>query len=424
MKKKSFLIALCSIWAIGTLTGCGAKKTETAKPEAVAEEITQEEGLSSGEVHLTVWSGSADEELMNQMIASFTAEHKDEANITIEWSPMEEGDCRSALLGDALNGPDVYTTTDGDIQTIVSGGCASPVRDQEAVKSENIESAVDALTIRDTLYGYPLTADNGYFLFYNKAYFSDEDVKSLDTILARAAENGKIVMMDWTSGWYVYSFFGLTGMNLGLNEDGVTNHCDWNRTDGDIKGVDVAQAMLDIAANPGFRMGGGWNDEIAAGNCIACVSGVWDGEEIKAQWGENFAACKLPTYTVNGTQLQMASFFGYKMVGVNPYSKNLAWAHEFARYITSEENQVLRCQVRGQGPSNKNAASSSVVSESKAVQAVLSQAEFSVPQRIGGNYWNPSTNLGNTMAALNPEGKDLQEFMDETVEAITAATVQ
>jgi arabinogalactan oligomer/maltooligosaccharide transport system substrate-binding protein len=53
--------------------------------------------------------------------------------------------------------------------------------------------------------------------------------------------------MDWTSAWYVYAFFGNTGLEVGLNDDGLTNYCTWNAADGPIRGVDVAQAMLDIA---------------------------------------------------------------------------------------------------------------------------------------------------------------------------------
>lgn len=38
-----------------------------------------------------------------------------------------------------------------------------------------------------------------------------------------------------------------------MNDDGVTNHCNWNSIITNIKGVDIAQAMLDIAAKPGFK---------------------------------------------------------------------------------------------------------------------------------------------------------------------------
>lgn len=90
-------------------------------------------------------------------------------------------------------------------------------------------------------------------LYYNKKYLSDSDVKTLDGILKVAEKNHKKFMMDWSSGWYLYSFFGNTGLDFGVNDDNVTNHCDWNSTEGDIKGVDIAQAMLDISSSSGFE---------------------------------------------------------------------------------------------------------------------------------------------------------------------------
>ena len=43
------------------------------------------------------------------------------------------------------------------------------------------------------LYAYPATADNGHFMFSNKEYFTEEDVQTLDGMLAKAAEAGKSV---------------------------------------------------------------------------------------------------------------------------------------------------------------------------------------------------------------------------------------
>ena len=33
----------------------------------------------------------------------------------------------------------------------------------------------------------------------------------------------------------MYAFFGNTGLEVGLNEDGITNYCTWNSTDGSIR---------------------------------------------------------------------------------------------------------------------------------------------------------------------------------------------
>ena len=62
---------------------------------------------------------------------------------------------------------------------------------------------MEALTINDRIYAYPITPDNGYFLYYNNAYLSEEAIQELDTRLDIAAKNGKLFEMDWSSGWYL-----------------------------------------------------------------------------------------------------------------------------------------------------------------------------------------------------------------------------
>ena len=134
---------------------------------------------------------------------------------------------------------DVFFLADDQLTSLAAGGALAKVPNADEIKAANTEGAVAAASIGDTLYAYPMTADNGYFLYYDKTYFTDEDVKTLDRILEVAAENEKKFSMEWDSGWYLYSFFGNTGLDFGINDDGVTNHCNWNTTEGDITGADI-----------------------------------------------------------------------------------------------------------------------------------------------------------------------------------------
>ena len=252
----------------------------------------------------------------------------------------------------------MFTFADDQVAALAAAGALDPIPASDAVRSANLSAAVEAASVDNTLYAYPLTADNGYFLYYNKAYFSEEDVQSLDRILEVAALAGRRVSMDWSSAWYVYSFFGNTGLEVGLNEDGLTNYCTWNSTEGDIRGVDVAQAMLSVASSPAFASM--TDTEFLAGvqngSVIAGVSGVWNAVAIEEAWGADMGAAKLPSYTCSGRQVQMASFSGCKLIGVNAYSSHPDWAARLAEWITSESNQRLRFERRGQGPANANAA--------------------------------------------------------------------
>ena len=411
--KRLLAFTLPVVLMAGMLSGCQSKqdgKEETLSPE-------DEKG---GVVALTVWCATEDEELMNQMIGSFKTEYASEAEFDITMEAIGEADCKDELFADMEGGADVFTFADDQLRILVAAGALSPVMNADTVKSANIEGASETATINDKLYAYPMTADNGYFLYYNKAYFSEADVQSLNTMLDVAAASGKKVVMDWTSGWYLYSFFGGTGLEMGLNDDGVSNHCNWNATGTEIQGIDVAMAMLSIANHPGFlnAVDASFVSGIQDGSVIAGVFGVWDSNVVAEAWGENYGATKLPTYSCAGKDVQMASFTGYKMVGVNAYSENEEWAHKLAEWITNEENQTLRFTMRGQGPSNIKAAASPEVADAPAIQAILAQSEYAVPQRIGANYWAPAQKFGEQMASgMTPS--DLQQYMDSLVEEIT-----
>lgn len=401
-----FLGLLC----ITAFTACG----QTAKTEPATTEPQT--------VDLVVWGAEEDTELMNQIIQSFQAHYQGQADFEITFEIQGESQCKDALLGGLEDGADVFTFADDQLNALAAAGALDPIANADEIKSRNLSSTTEASTVNNQLYAYPLTADNGYFLYYNKQYITEEQAKTLESILEAAAANGKFFTMDWSSAWYVYSFFGNTGLQVGLNDDGITNYCTWNQTDGSIRGIDVAQAMLRIAESPGFAS---CTDEeflagVKDGSVIAGVSGVWNSVAIEEAWGKYAGAAKLPTYNCNGRQVQMASFSGCKLIGVNAYSEFPEWSSKLAEWITNEENQRLRFEMRGQGPSNIAVADSEEIRQSPAIAALLEQSGFSQLQRVGGKFWEPVSKFTENMAAGNPSGQNLQEQLDEMAEAVSA----
>ncbi|MCE5343491.1 MAG: extracellular solute-binding protein, partial [Eubacteriales bacterium] len=124
--------------------------------------------------------------------------------------------------------------------------------------------------------------------------------------------------------------------------------------------------------------------------------------------------------TVGDQQVQMASFAGYKLVGVNAYSANVGWAMTFADYMTNEESQLSRFVIRGQGPSNLVVGASEEVQAAPAIAALAAQSAYATTQRVGGNYWSPASTFGALIYAGNPDGTDLQTLLDNLVAGITA----
>lgn len=396
-----------------SLSGC---QDRTSAPSGETQASVPEK------VKLTVWGAAEDEELLGRIIDGFEAHYRGEADFQITCQPQSESHCADALMEDLENGPDVFAFADDQLNTLVAAGALEPVDNADVLREENLPEAVYAASVNDTLYAYPLTADNGYFLYYNKNYFSEEDILSWDKMLDIAGTQGKKVSMDWSSGWYVYALFGNTGLTVGLNDDGITNYCTWNDTEGDIQGTDVARAMESMAKNPGFLStdDAGFLEGVQNGTVIAGVSGIWNAVAVEEAWGSGYGASRLPSYTCAGQQVQMSSFSGYKLIGVNAYSREREWSARLAEWITNEENQALRFLLRGQGPSNRNAAASREVQDSPAIAALLEQSEYSCLQRIGGNFWEPVSTFTAELLAGRPSGKNLQELLDNMAAGITA----
>ncbi len=410
MKPKSFFL-LPAIGILFLASGCRRQEPPAAL-----------ETPADRTVELTVWGAQEDEALLQEIFSSFQSHYAGEAVFHITYAPQSESSCKDILLGDLEGGADVFAFADDQVAALAAAGALDPIENPDEIRTANLPVAVSAASVDGTLYAYPLTADNGYFLYYNKAYFSQNDVQSLNRMVKVAEEAEKLVAMDWSSAWYVYAFFGNTGLQVGLNDDGLTNYCTWNSADGPIRGVDVAQAMMDISKSSGFASltDGEFLAGVQDGSVIAGVSGVWNAVAVEEAWGANMGAAKLPAFTCAGQEVQMASFSGCKLIGANAYSRHPRWAALLAEWITSQDNQALRFELRGQGPSNINAASSPQVQGSPAIAALLAQSEFSQLQRVGGKFWDPVSEFAGNMALGNPSGASLQAQLDHMVEGVTA----
>ena len=436
MKKRQIIsLALAGAMSLGLLAGCGSADdtttasgtTETQKENAASEDAaasTNEDAVATlianttGTVDLTVWASEEDQEFTTGLLNSFKEKYKDvDFNITL--GAESESKAKDDILVDVESAPDVYTFADDQINELVAAGALQEVVTSYTydVANENVAGSIEAASVNGKLYAYPMTADNGYFMFYDKSVFTEDDIQSLDKMIEAAKKANKKIAMTVSDGWYIYSFFKGAGYDLALNEDG-TNTCNWNAAGA----TDVSQAILDLFKTGAFV---DMTDEnqataITEGSICACVNGTWRAETAKDAWGENYAATKLPTFTVAGEQKQMSSFSGYKLIGVNPHSKNVGWAMILAEYLTNFDSQVARYEARGLGPSNIEASNSDAVQADPAIAALAAQAAYATPQRVGNNYWDPAKTLGQILATGNPDGTDLQEMLDTTVQGINA----
>lgn len=408
-------------------------ETETAEPAETAKAETPAE---KQDVSLRVWGAEEDQTMLQEMIETFKTNYGDYANFTIELGVESESTAKDTVLTDIEAAADVYAFASDQLVDLVKAGALQSIDEMDGalqayagksvadIKSANAVGSVEAFTYNDTLYAFPMSADNGYFLYYDASLLSEEDVASWDSLLAAAGEAGKKVGMTFASGWYNASFFYGAGFTTALNDDGSTA-IDFNKS-ADCTGVEVVQAMLDIAGNSAFLAiaDGDISNQIASGSLCAVVSGTWDAAAAQTAFGDGYAATKLPTFTAGDKEIQQGSVAGYKMVAVNAYSENAGWASLLADWITNEDNQAIRFAQREIGPSNSKVAASDEVAANIAIAALAEQSAYGVVQSVGGNFWDPTQTFGEMIAqgqlAVDDEAA-IQEALDTMVEGVSVA---
>lgn len=374
-------------------------------------------GTGSGKktVTLKVWGAQEDQALLQQMVDGFKKANTDK-EYKISLGVVGEKDAKAKFLEDPAAAADIFSFPNDQINPLVGAGALYEItRNKTAIQEANSSGSVESAMVGDKLYGYPMTADNGYFLYYDKSVISAEQAKSLDEILKAANAKNKKVYMDVSNGWYTASFFLGAGGKVGLDDKGKQT-CDFNNE----TGVKVGEAIKAFCADKAFITGedailtGGMGTTIAAG-----VSGTWNAEAIKDKLGDNYAATKLPTFTMDGKQVQMGSFAGYKLLGINQQTKHPVEAMALAEWLTNEQNQIKRFKERAMGPSNTKAAASEEVQANVALAALSAQSEFATSQKnVLDTLWPPLEAFGTAMENKD-YSKSIKQQLDAMVEQIT-----
>lgn len=405
--KKLLAVLLASMMM---LTAC--TKKNDSKP---ADDMGQD---ANTKVTLKVWASQDDQDMTQKMVDAFIEAHP-EKQWDITLAVVGEPDAKTKYLEDPAVAADVFAFANDQLNDLVSAGALYKVtRNADDIKARNSAGSVGAASKDDQLYAYPMTADNGYFMFYDKSVFTEEDVLSLDVMLEKAAASNKKVLMDLSNGWYIASFFLGNGGKLSISPEN-TQVCDFNNE----KGVQAGEAIKNFAAHSAFTTG---DDSVLVagfenGEIAAAVTGTWNAEKIQAALKDNYAATKLPSYTTTDGLVQLSSFAGYKQLGINSQTKFPVEAMDLADWLTNEQNQVLRFETRGYGPSNLNASQSDAVQANVALAALALQSQFAVSQNdVLGTYWGPAEAFGAAMEAKD-YSKTVQELLDEMVAQITAA---
>ena len=397
---KKIIAMLLALAMALSLVACGQAPAAPEAPKADAPAAPEAEAPAAPEkITLTVWGPQADQGengdgWLQAQCAAFAAAHP-EWEIEFQYGVCSEGDAATQVTKDVSAAGDVFFYANDQIGTLLQANALAQFGGsfEEEIKANNSDVMVNSVTYTDGgVYGVPFTP-NSWFMYYNKSVFSEEDIKSLETML----EKGK-VGFNLGDAWYFASFFAANGGTL-FGDAGV-DAAAGIQFGGD-NGEAVVNYLVDLVANPNFVVDN--NNEVALGlmkegKCDAFFSGTWKAEAAKEALGENYAAAQLPTITINGEAKQLRAFAGSKCIGVNPNCKNQKAALQLALFLGSADAQKSHYEMNGVIPCDlslieKDATISSdpaAVAQSNTI-ANTSIIQPSIPEM--GTYWGPAGNM-------------------------------
>lgn len=425
--KKKLLSALLAVAMIATMvSGCGDDKEENNNSENA--NSTEQQGGNEAEIpavgddtDVTIWVAENMVDFTQAQVDAFKEANPDYApyNVTIE--AVGEGDAASNMITDVAGGADIYGFAQDQLGRLVSAGAVQLVTGEYAdwVAEQNDAAAVNAATAGDMLYAFPITSDNGYFLYYDKSVVTDPT--SLEKIVEDCEAAGKNFYFEINSGWYQTAFFFATGCELTYDMDADGNFTACNINYASDAGVVALKEIIELASSSSFQNGSSLS---SATNVGAIVDGTWDSGAAKEVFGDNYACAKLPSFEgSDGQTYQLAGFGGFKLMGIKPQEdvSKLQFCYKLVQYLTSTDVQIARYTEAGWGPSNLAAQSDASVQADEALTALAEQLQYTIPQgNYPNDYWSRATSLGDDVIAGNISASSSDEDLMSILETFTA----
>ncbi|MBQ9929270.1 MAG: extracellular solute-binding protein [Oscillospiraceae bacterium] len=413
--KKIIALVLVLVMALG-IVAC-APATET--PTTTTDGTTNTGSDLSGTYDITMWVSEIDgvAALTQEMIDAFEAANPGIV-INAQIEGVTEADVGSKVVADVASAPDIFCFAQDQLARLVQAAALAALgqKAQETIKANNDAVSVAAASVAGTIYAYPMTSDNGYYMYYDKSIISDEDAESLEKIIAACEANNVKFRFALENAWYTASFFFATGCKSVWSMDQDGNFTSVDDDFNSAAGLAAMKGMQKLAQSTCYDS----NADIFTDAGVV-ITGIWNANTAADHFGENLGATDLPSFEVDGTSYHLGSYTGNKLMGVKPQTdaKKAAVLSQLAQFLTNEENQMKRYEKYQWGPSNTNAQASESVQSNISLAALAKQNEYGQPQgQIHGSWWDIAKVLGADAKAAADDAA-LQTALDNYTAAIS-----
>lgn len=340
---------------------------------------------SGGEKVIMLWGPEDHRSLYLKWAEEFRATHEDAfRGYKFEFAGSGDAGASAEMAKDVTKGAALYSFPNDQMADLANLGALSTLTaaDVEWIKEHNTEASVSATIIGENYKAYPLQADNGYYLYYNRDAFKNTSVwdsakdglkddytfadlyKALDERGMGDAvyknSKGEDIKLNWSNGlvcmpmasaWYLSSVFFSVGGDYEVvynaegkqqsaacwfgyeMPEGVTAVKDADYT----VGLNAIECLKNICLNKDGSVNKHYyfakedyndkyaiyintaNEDAVKTPFAAMLCGTWNDKMIRKYWGEeNYDATYLPTLEGLDGNYAAKNFCGYKHLGVNP----------------------------------------------------------------------------------------------------------
>lgn len=397
MKKRLFAIFLVLVMMTVAVAACGKSgKKESSKNKSGEETETEQE---KPVYQFTVWGSKEDlsEEngsWLKTRCSMFAAKHQD-AELEFTYKAYTEEKAAEKMEENREEAPDIFIFNSAQTAELVENRLLTRLwgETEEYVLSSNAASIGDLSKYAKKVYGIPVEA-NPYVLYYDKRVLTNEDVQSLDAVLAKG-----VLAYPLEDETYLKAFYEAqdvieapaqeekdeaetedTKTDAEKEEDSTaqdnaaedTENADAGNTDAENTADNetgnqeqkepepLAKESVDawlaaFRSNPQVLNDTDGNAGAAGlkdGTVQAVVRDTSAYEQMKEALGDNLGVAALPVFTIDGMTKQMKCVTEAKCIGVNPDCENFEMTIALATYLGSADSQQMHYDMSGVIPVN------------------------------------------------------------------------
>ena len=246
--KKIVALILAMAMCLSLLAACGGGNDTPAGTKPSTGDTKPAEKPLAGTYDIKVWVAEEIKPLTETQIANFNKTNDQGITFNATVEAVGEGDAATSMTTDIEAGADLFCFAQDQTARLIQAGALQKLGTAAAdfVTTNNDKGTIAAVTSGENVYAYPLTSDNGYFMYYDKSVIKESDIESLEALIAACEASGRNFSFELENSWYIVSYFFGAGCVSEWQTDSEGKFIDVNDNFNSEYGMIAAKGMQEL----------------------------------------------------------------------------------------------------------------------------------------------------------------------------------